>query len=92
MKMIFGAFVTLAMPVATFAFAPSAKNSVSTRLHSTMEMPPVREAPAAGYLPDWEDREGLKPDEFLESDMSKSDLSGMWECPLTRWDSEGYVR
>jgi len=21
--------------------------------------------------------------------MSKPDLSGMWECPLTRWDSEG---
>mmetsp|Transcript_17391 Transcript_17391/g.25989 ORF Transcript_17391/g.25989 Transcript_17391/m.25989 type:complete len:391 (-) Transcript_17391:51-1223(-) len=25
----------------------------------------------------------------MQSDMSKPDLSGMWECPLTRWDSDG---
>lgn len=89
MKVNFGAFVAVAMPVATVAFAPLSKNSVNTRLHSTVEAPPTREAPGAGYLPDWEDREGLAPEEFLKSDESKPDLSGMWECPLTRWDSEG---
>lgn len=25
----------------------------------------------------------------MRSDTMKPDLSGMWECPLTRWDSEG---
>jgi len=25
----------------------------------------------------------------MKSDMNKDDLSGMWECPLTRWDSDG---
>jgi hypothetical protein len=50
---------------------------------------PVREAPGAGWEPEWEDRPGLAPEEFLQSDMSKPDLAGMWECPLTRWDSEG---
>jgi hypothetical protein len=46
-------------------------------------------APDAGYVPEWEDRPGLTPEEFMESDMSKPDLSGMWECPLTRWDYKG---
>jgi hypothetical protein len=59
-------------------------------LFATVE-PPLREAPSAGWVPEWEDREGLTPEEFLQSDMSKPDLSGMWECPLTRWDTEGYV-
>jgi hypothetical protein len=70
------------------AFAPSRHASISTRLHSTVD-PPERIAPDAGYMPEWEDREGLSPEEFMESDMSKPDRSGMWECPLTRWDSEG---
>jgi len=50
--------------------------------------PPERVAPDAGSVPPWEDRPGLTPDEFMTSDMSKPDLSGMWECPLTLWDSE----
>jgi hypothetical protein len=58
---------------------------------SVMEPPPVTEAPGAGYVPEWEGRTGLPPDEFMKSDLSKPDLSEMWECPLTRWDSEGYV-
>jgi len=40
-------------------------------------------------MPEWENREGKSPEEFMQSDMDKPDLSGMWECPLTRWDSEG---
>lgn len=50
--------------------------------------PPERVAPDAGSVPPWEDRPGLTPDEFMTSDMSKPDLSGMWECPLTLWDSD----
>jgi hypothetical protein len=76
MKLSFAAFVTL--PVATSAFASS-----------TIEAPPKRGAPGAGWVPEWEDRPGLPQEEFLASDMSKPDLSGMWECPLTIWDSEG---
>ena len=87
--------VTLA---STTAFAPPSSsrtaNYFSTSLSSTIEKPetssstPERIAPDAGYVPEWEGREGLPPDEFVKSDMSKPDLSGMWECPLTRWDSE----
>mmetsp|Transcript_34792 Transcript_34792/g.68466 ORF Transcript_34792/g.68466 Transcript_34792/m.68466 type:complete len:475 (+) Transcript_34792:95-1519(+) len=52
---------------------------------------PSRIAPDAGYNPTWveEGRPGLSPEEFLKSDTSKPDASGMWECPLTRWDSDG---
>ncbi len=70
------------------AFAPISNVGSSTRLQSTAT-PPERVAPDAGYMPDWEDRPGLPEEKFLETDMSKPDLSGMWECPLTRWDSEG---
>lgn len=63
---------------------------LSTRLYSAVApSPPQREAPGAGWVPEWEDRPGLSPEEFMESDTSKPDMSGMWECPLTRWDSEG---
>jgi hypothetical protein len=52
----------------------------------------TKTAPNAGWEPEWENRnDGLSPTEFMQSDMNKPDLSGMWECPLTRWDSEGYV-
>ena len=64
----------------------------STKLYSTIEKPttaPERTAPSAGYEPEWEGRTGLSPEEFMKSDMNKPDLSGMWECPLTLWDSEG---
>jgi hypothetical protein len=47
---------------------------------------PVREAPGAGYVPAWENRSGLTQQAFLNSDMTKPDISAMWECPLTRWD------
>jgi hypothetical protein len=91
MKLSFAAFAVAAMPVA-YAFTASSKGSVvsQSRLYSTMD-PPTRAAPDAASVPDWEDREGLKPDEYMESDASKPDRSGMWECPLTRWDSDGYV-
>mmetsp|Transcript_22841 Transcript_22841/g.31950 ORF Transcript_22841/g.31950 Transcript_22841/m.31950 type:complete len:452 (+) Transcript_22841:111-1466(+) len=83
------AALALAFLSTTSAFSPRAfTTSSSTRLASTAT-PPERIAPDAGYVPDWEDRAGLAPEEFMESDMSKPDLSGMWECPLTRWDSEG---
>jgi hypothetical protein len=84
--------VALAAPSA--GFAPSSRSimhakqsSSSVALLSTLS-PPERVAPDAGYVPDWEDRVGLTPEEFTQSDMSKPDLSGMWECPLTRWDSD----
>ena len=72
-----------------FAFAPLPTNTqIHTHLQSTAE-PPQRIAPDAGVVPEWEDRPGLSPNEFMKSDESKKDLSGMWECPITRWDSEG---
>lgn len=72
------------------AFAPTQSASRSTNLMSTIEAGvPERVAPDAGFMPEWEDRPGLAPEEFMQSDMDKPDLSGMWECPLTRWDSEG---
>lgn len=72
-------------------FAPVSRTApVNTRLYSAVAgPPPQREAPDAGYVPDWEDRPGLSPEEFMGSDMTKPDRSGMWECPLTRWDAEG---
>ena len=60
----------------------------NTHLLSTAE-PPECTAPDAGYKPEWEIRDGKAPDDFTKSDMAKDDLSGMWECPLTRWDSDG---
>jgi len=50
---------------------------------------PERVAPDAGWNPEWEDRPGLPEEAFLKPDESKPDLSGMWECPLTRWDAAG---
>mmetsp|Transcript_8107 Transcript_8107/g.11698 ORF Transcript_8107/g.11698 Transcript_8107/m.11698 type:complete len:378 (+) Transcript_8107:84-1217(+) len=76
---------------AVAAFAPvQVGNPVTctTKLGATIEVPD-RVAPDAGYVPEWEDRPGLPADQFMESDMTKPDRSGMWECPLTRWDSEG---
>lgn len=91
MKLSFAAFTLAAIP-ASFAFtAPNVGRSsavTKSSLFSTVE-PPIRVAPDAGWEPDWEDREGLPQEKFLNSDMSKADISGMWECPLTRWDSEG---
>lgn len=79
---------TLASTAYAFAPAPSARSL--TRLASTVERSaPERVAPDAGWEPEWEGRTGLSPEEFMRSDMSKPDLSGMWECPLTRWDSDG---
>ena len=92
------AVLFLAARSACAAFAParspfrsSSTTASSTALFSVVEEAPspVKTAPDAGWVPDWENREGLTPEEFMESDMRKPDLSGMWECPLTRWDSEG---
>lgn len=74
---------------AAFTSSLAPRQSLLQRQATTVE-PPIREAPGAGYVPAWENRQGKSPDEFLQSDMSKEDLSGMWECPLTRWDSQGY--
>ena len=73
------------------SFAPNAQNQRLPVSLSSAVAPPERTAPSAGWMPDWEDRPGLSPEEFMESDMSKADRSEMWECPLTRWDSDGYV-
>ena len=53
----------------------------------------IREPPYAGCVPEWSNRPIPKNNngqeqQFLQSDMSQPDLSGMWECPLTRWDYE----
>lgn len=85
MKLSFAAFALAMIPSAAFTTRRAATGG--SALFSTIE-PPERTAPDAGYMPEWEDREGLSPEEFIASDMSKPDLSGMWECPLTRWDTE----
>ena len=76
----------------TTAFAPVHQplfSQASSSLSATVEEETlVRSAPGAGWVPEWEDRPGLTPEEFMKSDMSKPDRSEMWECPLTRWDSE----
>lgn len=83
------AALALATP-SVLGFSSRTTKASSSALSSTME-PPERIAPDAGYIPEWENRPGLSPEKFMESDMSKPDLAGMWECPLTRWDSDGYV-
>lgn len=91
--------MALAAPAA-MAFSTSAstrsnnimRQHISSLQAATMEetaaAAPKREAPGAGWEPEWEDRPGLSPEEFMKSNMSKPDLSGMWECPLTRWNSD----
>jgi Taurine catabolism dioxygenase TauD, TfdA family len=59
-------------------------NAVSVEEETSIE----RTAPYAGKVPEWENRQGLSPEVFIKSDMSKPDVSDMWECPLTRWDSD----
>jgi hypothetical protein len=87
MKLILAA----ALLSSTTAFAPNAHNGRLSISLSSAVAPPERTAPSAGWMPDWEDRPGLSPEEFMESDLTKPDNSEMWECPLTRWDSDGYV-
>jgi len=82
-------FTAAAILSTVSAFAPYRQASFATRLQSAVEADtPERIAPDAGYTPEWENRAGLTPPEFMATDESKSDISGMWECPLTRWDSE----
>lgn len=85
---ISAAAVALALPSVALGFtSTSTKDGAVSALFSTMEAP-ERTAPDAGYVPDWENRPGLSEEDFMKSDMSKPDLSGMWECPLTKWDSD----
>jgi hypothetical protein len=56
-------------------FCPSSmKTTRASSLFSTVEEAPVKEAPGAGWEPEWEGRTGLEPEEFMQSDMSKHDL------------------
>jgi len=71
----------------TTAFTHTPQHRFGTELSSSIT--PERVAPDAGSIPEWEGRVGLSPEAFIKSDMEKPDLSEMWECPLTRWDSEG---
>jgi hypothetical protein len=80
-----------APPVSSSSSHPFIASSTKLAQATTVE-PPTLQAPGAGHVPAWENRKGKSPEEFLKSDLSKEDLSGMWECPLTRWNSEGYVR
>jgi hypothetical protein len=53
-----------------------------------------RTPPGVGNKPNWENRRRTQEytvSEFLRSNENQPDASEMWECPLTRWDSEGYV-
>lgn len=87
MKFSLIALTAVICPQLALGFAPAPVNGLSsTQLGSSVA--PERTAPDAGFVPDWEDRPGLTPEEFTASDMDKPDLSGMWECPLTRWDSD----
>jgi hypothetical protein len=90
MRLSLAALALAASAPAVVGFTPRTIKTSTSALGSTME-PPERAAPDAGYVPEWEDRPGLSPEEYMASDMSKPDLSGMWECPLTQWDSKGYV-
>mmetsp|Transcript_6274 Transcript_6274/g.24453 ORF Transcript_6274/g.24453 Transcript_6274/m.24453 type:complete len:454 (-) Transcript_6274:36-1397(-) len=52
---------------------------------------PQRTRPGAGVIPEWANRgpgRCPEPSQFLSSDQDSADLSGLRECPLTRWDSE----
>jgi len=91
MKLSFALLSLAGLPSVSLAFSAAPRGSASRMelAASTLDQAPVREAPGAGSEPAWENRPGLSPEEFMKSDMSKPDLSGMWECPLTRWDSEG---
>jgi hypothetical protein len=96
--MRFTLFVLSAVISASTAFVPqhSSIGRVQQQhfMSATMEEKDIIEktAPSAGWEPEWDNRgNGLSPNEFMQSDMTAPDLSGMWECPLTRWDSEGYV-
>ncbi|KAG7354228.1 taurine catabolism dioxygenase TauD/TfdA family protein [Nitzschia inconspicua] len=80
--------MALAAPSAAAFSITSHRKLATTSLHAATLDAPIREAPGAGWEPDWEDRPGLTPEEFMQSDMTKPDLSGMWECPLTRWSSD----
>ena len=90
MKLSLAALALASSTPTILGFSSRTIKASSSALSSTVE-PPERAAPDAGYLPEWENRSGLAPEEFMASDMSKPDLAGMWECPLTRWDSAGYV-
>jgi len=40
-------------------------------------------------VPEWEEQQGLSEEQFMQSDVSKPDLSdALLECPLTLWDFE----
>jgi len=90
MKLSFAAFALSAASTSAFNVKSlsTANKRANVAVRATVEAP-TRVAPDAGWEPEWEDRKGLSEEEFMASDMSKSDASGMWECPLTRWDSEG---
>ena len=85
MKLIIATSALLSVANAFSPVTPAALTTTSLKA----AIAPERVAPDAGYVPEWEGRTGKSPEEFMQSDMNKPDLSGMWECPLTRWDSDG---
>lgn len=88
MRLSLAALALASSAPAVLGFSTQTTKVFSSALGSTID-PPERTAPDAGFVPEWEDRPGLSPEKFIASDMSKPDLSGMWECPLTKWDSDG---
>uniref|UniRef100_A0A7S2W2J7 TauD/TfdA-like domain-containing protein n=1 Tax=Eucampia antarctica TaxID=49252 RepID=A0A7S2W2J7_9STRA len=90
MKLFTATCVLLLTTSGVTGFSANQHYNAATRLHSTVSPEtPERVAPDAGWIPEWEDRQGLSPEKFIASNMNKPDASGMWECPLTRWNSEG---
>jgi hypothetical protein len=64
------------------------------RQHSRSQSPmmqataaPVRTIPGAGERPDWANK-ALPRDNYMLSNPIAPDLSGLPECPLTRWNPE----
>ena len=88
MKFSVFALTAALLPQLASGFAPASING-PTKTQLASAVAPERVAPDAGNKPAWENRPGLSTEEFMESDMSKPDMSGMWECPLTKWDSDG---
>lgn len=79
---------SLSLPFSIPSPLPAPLPARTSLFSSTMD-PPARVAPSAGWTPEWENRPGLAPEEFLNSDPAKPDIgASIYECPLTLWDAE----
>mmetsp|Transcript_36849 Transcript_36849/g.115341 ORF Transcript_36849/g.115341 Transcript_36849/m.115341 type:complete len:449 (-) Transcript_36849:154-1500(-) len=65
---------------------PAASAFSGLRMAATVNAP-TRTIPGAGVRPEWANAATPKED-YMRSDPAAADLSGLRECPLTRWNSE----